>query len=176
MPISNTWRTSIAIAAIVLTGSLPDAALAGPRQDTLLQSYVGNWRGSGLLTGGDQPEKFSCRNQITDGGEGKINYNGRCAVAGLNLQLYGTVKYNDDANRYEGVMTSTTNFKGLAIGRQRGSSIVFDFKQQNLHEGHELTIGATLTLKPADTYTVDFDVWVMDSDTKMSTSVPFVRK
>lgn len=176
MLISNTWRALLAIAALTLAGNLPDAALAGPKQDALLLSYVGNWRGAGLLVGGDEPEKFSCRNLIADGGQGKINYQGRCAVAGLNLGISGTVKYVDDLNRYEGVMTSTTNFKGLAIGRQRGSSIVFDFKQQEKHEGHDLTIGARLTLKTNDTYTVDFDVWIMDSDTKMSTSVPFERK
>jgi hypothetical protein len=175
MAIINTWRTSPLIAMLFLMSSLPNAALAGPTQDTLLLSYVGNWRGSGLLEGGDQAENFSCRNQITDGGQGKINYQGRCAVAGINLTIYGTIKYNDGAGRYEGVMNSNTEFQGVAIGRPRGNIIVFDFKDQKNREGHDLTIGSQITLR-GDTYTVDFDVWIADSDTKMTTSVPFVRK
>lgn len=169
-------KTVLAISGLVLLASSATPSFAGPKQDALLLSYVGNWRGSGELVGGEEPEKFSCRNVIGDGGSGQINYTGRCAVAGLNLNIYGTVKYNDATSRYEGVMNSSTKFEGAAIGRQRGSNIVFDFKQQNRHEGHDLTIGAKLTLKPNDTYTVDFDVWIADSDVKMSTSVPFKRK
>ena len=173
---STYLKTILAISGLVLLASSTQPGFAGPKQDAQLLSYVGNWRGSGELVGGEEPEKFTCRNIIANGGEGKINYTGRCAVAGLNLNISGTVKYNDDANRYEGSMNSTTKFEGVAIGRQRGSNIVFDFKQQNQHEGHDLTIGAKLTLKPSDTYTVDFDVWVKDSDVKMTTSVPFERK
>ncbi len=172
---SNSWKGALAVSGLVLVAALPDVALAGPKQDTILQSYVGSWRGSGELVGGEEPEKFSCRNVIADGGQGKINYQGRCAVAGLNLSIYGTIKYNDDTSRYEGVMSSNTAFTGLAIGRQRGSKIVFDFKQQKQHEGEDLTIGSQITLE-GDAYTVDFDVWIAGSDTKMSTSVPFKRK
>ncbi len=173
---STSLKTLLAISGLVVLAASTGPAVAGPKQDAQLISYVGNWRGAGELLGGEEPEKFTCRNVIANGGEGKINYQGRCAVAGLNLAISGTVKYNDDKNRYEGVMNSTTKFEGVAIGRQRGSNIVFDFKQQNQHEGHELSIGAKLTLKANDTYTVDFDVWVKDSDVKMTTSVPFERK
>ena len=175
MAMTQSWRALLAVAALVFFSGVPGLALAGAKQDALLLGYVGSWKGSGMLTGGDEPEKFSCRNSITDGGQGKINYQGRCAVAGLNLAIYGTIKYNDDTRRYEGTMHSNTEFEGDAIGRQRGSSIVFDFKQQKQRDGHELTIGSKLTLQ-RDGYTVEFDVWIADSEMKMSTSVPFERK
>ncbi|MBU1175102.1 MAG: hypothetical protein KKH72_06825 [Alphaproteobacteria bacterium] len=171
---SKTWHRILAAATLALIFGGPDAAMAGPKQDALLQTYVGSWRGTGELKGGDEPEKFSCRVDVKDGGQGKINYAGRCAVVGMNLQVQGTIAYRDERNRYEGVMNSTTAFKGLAIGRPRGNTVVFDFRGQEKHEGSELTINSQMTLKK-EQIVIDFNVWIAESDVKMSTSVPFDR-
>jgi hypothetical protein len=175
MTFSNPMRRLLSIVAFALLAAGPSAAMAGPQQDALLQSYAGTWRGEGLLEGGDEPETFSCRVDVKDGGKGKINYAGRCAVVGINLQVQGTIAYRDDKKRYEGVMTSNTEFKGVAIGRPRSGGVVFDFRGQEEREGNELTINSQMTLKK-DKITIDFNVWVAESDVKMSTSVPFTRQ
>ncbi len=175
MAIHACWQRGLALGALVVLIGMPEMSFAGPQQAATLQSYIGNWRGSGLLEGGDEPEQFSCRIQVTDGTQGKINYQGRCGVAGINLAIYGTIDYNDDARRYEGVMNSNTEFKGLAIGRQRSSGIVFDFRGQEVRNGDELTINSKMTLKP-ESIVVEFNVWIADSEMKLSTLVPFERK
>ena len=175
MKMHDAWLKPLAAAGLVLLIGFPGIAMAGPTQSALLQSYIGSWRGAGLLSGGEEPENFSCRIQVTDGNQGKINYQGRCGVAGINLAIYGTIHYNDGKNRYEGVMNSNTEFKGLAIGRPRGNTIVFDFRGQEQREGNNLTINSQMSLKK-DSIVVDFDVWIAESDIKLSTSVPFERK
>lgn len=172
---SKPWNRVLAVTALALMIGGPGAAIAGPQQDALLQSYVGSWTGTGELKGGDEPETFSCRVSVTDGGSGKISYVGRCFVVGMNLQVQGTIEYMDDKNRYEGVMTSTTAFRGVAIGRPRGGNVVFDFKAQEKHEGSDLTIDSSMTLKK-EQIVIDFNVWIADSDVKLYTSVPFARK
>lgn len=174
MTFSTTWRAAVATAGVALMLGVPGAALAGPQQSALLLSYVGKWQGSGLLQGGDEAEKFSCKNVVTDGRNGKINYQGRCFVAGINLSIYGTLRYNDKTRHYEGIMNSNTEFQGIALGRVQGSNIIFAFKQEKQREGHELAIDAQMTLKPGK-YTVDFRVRIADSDVTMSTSVPFEK-
>lgn len=173
MKFSRTWRVPAVIAGVALMLGLPTAAPAGPQQSARLLTYVGSWEGAGLLKGGEEPERFSCRNDVK-GGQGKIYYVGRCSVAGLNLRISGTLRYNDGTRRYEGTMDSSTEFKGIALGRARGNDIVFDFKQQNKHEGHDLAIEAQMTLKPGK-YDVDFRVRIADSDITMTTSVPFTK-
>jgi hypothetical protein len=174
MNFSRTWRVSAAIAGVALLLGLPAAALAGPQQSARLLTYVGTWEGAGLLKGGEEPENFSCRNVVTDGKNGKINYQGRCYVAGLNLTIYGTLRYNDQTRQYEGIMNSNTEFKGIARGAAVGGNIVFDFKQQKKHEGQDLAIDAKMTLK-SGSYNVEFRVRIADSDITMSTSVPFAK-
>lgn len=175
MTISKTWQRFASIAILALLASAPNAALAGAKQDALLQSYVGNWTGEGELKGGDEPEDFSCRVEVKDGGQGKINYAGRCAVVGINLRVQGTIAYRDERNRYEGVMSSNTEFKGVAIGKPRGNGVVFDFRGQEVREGNDVTINSQMTLRN-DKITIDFNVWIADSDVKMSTTVPFERQ
>ena len=92
----------------------------------------------------------------------------------MNLQVQGTIDYKDERRRYEGVMTSTTAFRGVAVGRPRGSNVVFDFKAQEKHQGSDLALDSRMTLKK-DQIVIDFNVWIAESDVTLSTSVPFDR-
>lgn len=156
-----------------ITTAVP--ALAGQTEIDLLASYAGDWKGSALLTGGDEPETFTCRLSITKSRQARIFYTGRCALAGLNLAVNGVIAYNDDARRYEAAMTSNTAFSGVAIGKRRGDTIEFDLQERGTREkGGEVTIGAKILLKE-NKVTVDFDIEFSDSGEKMKTSVPLTR-
>jgi hypothetical protein len=135
----------IAAAGVALVSLSP--ALAGPKETAFLESYIGGWKGTGLLTGGESDETFTCRVNVTRGRESKINYAGRCAVAGLNLSVAGTIAYIDARSRYEAAMTSNATFTGTAIGRRQGSAVVFDLKERESDEqGNDMTITAQVLL------------------------------
>ena len=161
------------IALFMFSGAMQ--AQAAQTEMDLLSSYVGDWRGSGELVGGDEPERFTCRMTINQGNAAKINFAGRCAVAGLNLSVRGTIAYNDEARRYEGIMTSNTAYSGLAIGRRSGDSIRFDFQRREVDDkGQDMTVDSHIVLNSAG-ITVEFEVTFNDSGDKMHTSVPFER-
>lgn len=165
-----------ALAAIGLAGAmaLTGNAYAGPKQDALLQTFVGEWTGASTLTGGEAPEDFSCRIIVKNGGSGKINYSGRCSLDRINLSVTGTIAYKDDLKAYRGVMQSNTAFRGEATGRARNGGVVFDFKQSGEHNGGMLTLNSRMELK-GDAITIDFNVWIAESEMKLKTSVPFER-
>ena len=103
--------------APVLSGLSATPAFAAKADLDLIQSYVGNWRGRGPMTNGDQKkETVVCRLEITRSTQEKIGFSGRCALAGGNLSMNGTMAYIVAANRYEAIITSNTEFTGTAIG------------------------------------------------------------
>jgi hypothetical protein len=121
---------------------------AGPTEDEFLASYVGGWRGNGKLVGGEADEEFNCRVSVTPGSEGKINYAGRCSVAGLALSVAGTIAYIDDEKRFEAAMTSNASFSGRAIGVMRGSKVVFDLREPKADDGSDtVTISSQISLE-----------------------------
>lgn len=150
-------------------------AKAGEAELALLQSYVGNWRGSGTVTGGAEPEAFTCRMQITRGNLGKVNYAGRCSLVGLNLSVAGTIAYFDAKGRYEAAMTSNAGFSGLAIGSKIAGGVVFDLRERNLDErGTDMTVTARVTLH-SGTVTVEFHVLFAETGERLQATVPFSR-
>lgn len=150
-------------------------AFAGEAESALLQTFVGSWRGTSVLTGGEEPEDFTCRMSIADGNGARINFAGRCTLIGMNLAVNGTVAYVDENRRYEGAMTSNTAYSGLAVGQQRGDQIVFSFNERNLSDaGQDLTIGSTIILEE-DKISVEFVVTFNESGDTMNASVPFSR-
>ncbi|GHA10235.1 hypothetical protein GCM10007989_00430 [Devosia pacifica] len=159
----------------LLAPMLVSPAFAGPAEYNLLVSYIGNWRGSGQLVGGDRPESFNCRMNIAKGNDTRINYAGRCALVGLNLSVSGTIAYNDANNRYEAAMSSNAGFTGLAIGQRQGDQISFDLREQGRDQsGNDVSIGSEIILKDGG-ITVNFLVEFNDSGDTMSASVPFNR-
>jgi hypothetical protein len=149
-------------------------ALAGPTESAFLESYVGNWKGDGLLTGGDEDEAFNCRVQVTKGREGKINYAGRCSVAGLNLTVAGTIAYIEQSSRYEAAMTSNATFTGIAVGRKQGARVVFDLKERDVHEGDDMTISSQVSLDK-EAIGLSFKYVMEEDGSSMSAAVKFAR-
>ncbi len=82
----------IAIAMSVLVAA---PSRAGEAESALLRTYIGNWSGSSVLRGGEQPEAFTCRLKVTQGRLVKINYAGRCSLVNMNLSVSGTIYFND---------------------------------------------------------------------------------
>ena len=161
--------------AMVLVGLAAAPAMAGPGEQALLASYVGNWRGESILQGGDKPEPFRCRLAVTPGNSGKINYTGRCTLVNMNLSVSGTIGYADNNARYEAVMTSNAGFSGLAVGKQSGNEIGFDLvERQRDRGGNDVAIGSRIFLV-GDSIRVEFQVEFNNSGRLLTTSVPFSR-
>lgn len=168
-------RAGAVLAGPLLALALTGPASAGQAQIDLLMSYIGDWRGSGVVVGGDDNEEFSCRVTISRGGESKIFYAGRCALVSLNLSVSGAIGYNDEGRRYEANMASNTAFSGIAIGRQSGSTITFNLREREVDEqGRDMSIGSTIVLRQ-EQITIEFEVTFADSGESFSTTVPFSR-
>jgi len=164
-----------AMLALVMLGSLAAPAALAARGDVeLLQSYIGNWKGRGTLTGGDS-ESVVCRLTLSPGNDDKVNYSGKCAMAGTNVAVNGTLLYNEAKARYEAAMTSNVTFTGLAIGKKQGNAVVFNLREQNKDEnGEPLTITADIVLKP-EAISVAFKVIFNNSGKTLAAQVPFTR-
>ncbi|MHB1103436.1 MAG: hypothetical protein ACYC0C_11835 [Devosia sp.] len=164
-----------AIAAVMLSGLVAAPAQSGEAELDFLISYVGNWRGAGVLVGGDAPEPFRCRLTVAKGNQAKINYSGRCTLINMNLSVSGTIAFDNGTQRYQAVMSSNAGFTGLAIGRRQGDRISFDLtERQTDRGGNDVRIGSRIQLI-GDSITVDFEVEFNNSGEILTASVPFSR-
>lgn len=164
--------------ALALAGALSIAALApavaGPAELALLQSYIGEWRGRGVLIGANT-ETVVCRLALTQGNQDKVNYNGRCSLAGTQLSVAGTMAYIEASRRYEAVMSSNATFSGVAVGQKRGKGLIFNLRERDEdEEGKELAISAQITLAQ-DAIGVIFDVIYVENGDSLRAEVPFSR-
>jgi|ThiBioDrversion2_1041553.scaffolds.fasta_scaffold06420_2 hypothetical protein len=166
--------------AVVLTGlslagvAAPSAAFAGPAELELLRSYEGEWRGRGQLIGAES-ESVVCRLNISKGNGDKVNYQGRCAVAGQTVAVNGTLAYIDARRRFEAAMTTNAGFTGLAIGQKRGGGIRFDLREREKDEGgNDLQIAAAIDLNKGQ-IVVNFDVTYVSTGDTIKASVPFTK-
>ncbi|MHB1109027.1 MAG: hypothetical protein ACYCZU_01720 [Devosia sp.] len=159
----------------MLSGLVAAPAQSGEAELDFLISYVGNWRGAGVLVGGDAPEPFRCRLTIAKGNQAKINYSGRCSLVNMNLSVSGTIAFDNGTQRYQAVMRSNAGFTGLAIGRRQGDRISFDLtERQTDRGGNDVRIGSRIQLI-GDSITVDFEVEFNNSGEILTASVPFSR-
>lgn len=168
---------SIAIVMMTAMVGLGEAtvAFAGPQEETLLSSYIGDWRGESSLVGGDKPEPFRCRLSVSKGNQGKINYAGRCTLVNMNLSVSGAIGFRDGDKRYEAVMSSNAGFSGTAVGQQDGGNIGFDLvDRQKDRGGNDVEIGSRLFLNDG-AIRVDFQVEFNNSGQVLTASVPFSR-
>lgn len=163
------------IAAFAVAGLSAAPASAGPAENELLLSYVGNWQGQGALVGGQEPEPFRCRLSVSRGNQSKINYAGRCSLVNMNLSVSGTIAYDDAIRRYQAAMSSNAGFTGVAIGRQDGGSISFDLDEKQVDRGgNDVRIGSNIILID-DSITVNFEVEFNNSGQVLTASVPFSK-
>ncbi|WIY54240.1 hypothetical protein O9Z70_06885 [Devosia sp. YIM 151766] len=167
--------------ALALAGLLFSAfaaagpAMAAPADIALLKSYIGEWRGRGIMIGATQ-EPVTCRLSLTQGNQDKVNYNGHCTLAGNNLSVAGTMAYIDANKRYEAVMTSNATFTGVAIGQKRGQNLIFNLREREKDEaGKDLNITAQIQLSKA-AIEVAFEVIYVESGDNLRAEVPFSRQ
>jgi len=169
---------SVALAGLTLSTMMVAAPAYAAKADVaLIQSYIGSWKGGSQLQGefrGKPAGKVSCQLSLSQGNGDKVNYAGKCALAGTTMSVKGTIVFNDPGNRYEAAMTSNVSFSGLAIGKRQGKGILFSFKEKNKDdEGMGMAVNASITLNP-DKIAVNFDV-AFDNGEKLSASVPFTK-
>ena len=175
MTIFGPLSRSIALAGLLVSmGAAATPAFAAPSDVALLKSYIGEWRGRGTLTGADT-ETVVCRLSLKEGNSDKVNYSGRCTLAGTNLAINGTLAYVDASRRYEAAMTSNATFTGIAVGQKRGSGLAFNLRERDQdEEGKEISISANITLS-SDAINVSFEVVYVATGESMRAQVPFSK-
>lgn len=173
---SSKWKLKAAVAALFLLSGAPAIAPAYAAQADLdlLKSYVGKWKGRGVTNAAGGDETVVCRMDITEAEQTKINYNGRCTLAGANISLRGTVGYIDAKKRFEAVMSSNTPFQGVAVGKRSGKGIKFDLKERNPDTGAEYEINADMALQ-TDKIHVSFTLVELATKRKIIANVPFKK-
>jgi len=164
---------AVALAAVMIAPAIP--AVAAQSDIDLLASYVGEWRGRGTMTTTSGEESVVCKLSFVSTQVTKLNYNGRCTLAGGNLAINGTMAYIAEKNRYEAVMSSNTRFTGVAIGTRRGSGIDFTLRQKDPDSGQTVDIDVGFALKN-DRIDVDFTITDVASGHKNTANVPFERR
>lgn len=163
----------VALAAAGSMAALP--AQAAPADVALIQSYIGEWRGRGVLIGANT-ETVVCRLSLSQGNEDKVNYSGRCSLAGTQLSVAGTMAYIEASRRYEAAMTSNATFTGLAIGQKRGSGLIFNLRERDEdEEGKDLNITAQINLQE-ESIEVVFEIVYVESGDSLRAEVPFTRQ
>jgi len=166
------WRAAAVAGLLALSGAAP--AAAAPADVALLKSYIGEWRGRGVLIGANT-ETVVCRMSLTQGNQDKVNYNGRCTLAGTQLSVAGTMAYIEASRRYEAAMSSNATFTGVAVGQKRGSGLVFNLRERDKdEEGKDLNISAQIKLQ-GDNIEVVFEVVYVESGDSLRAEVPFSR-
>lgn len=169
-PLSRT----VALAGLFSVALFSAPAMAAKADVDLLRSYIGSWKGKGQLIG-SETETVVCRLTLSEGNSEKVNYAGRCSLAGTNLAVNGTLSYNDGGKRYEAVMTSNATFTGTAIGKKTGNGVVFNLKEQEKdEEGNEMTISSQIALNSGK-IKVEFNVVFNATGDMLKASVPFTK-
>lgn len=167
---------SVALAGLLVLGgaAATTPAFAGPAEVALLQSYIGDWRGRGTLTGANS-ETVVCRLSLTQGNQDKVNYNGRCTLAGTQLSVAGTMAYVEASQRFEAAMSSNATFSGIAVGQKRGGGLVFNLRERDEdEEGKEMNISAQISLTN-EAIGVVFEVVYVESGDSLRAEVPFTK-
>ncbi len=167
-------RAAALAGVMLVAGAAP--AFAGPAEMSLLESYAGSWNGKGTLTGA-QTETVVCKMSLSKGNGTKLNYTGRCSLAGAQLSVTGTIAYVDANKRYEAVMNSGIgDFRGVAIGQKKGDGIVFDLKQRGTDDsGNDMQIASTVTLSGGNKMAVTFHASFVSTGDTIDANVPFTK-
>lgn len=165
--------------ALAMTGLLAVSgvapAFAAPADVALLQSYIGEWRGRGVLIGANT-ETVVCRLSLNQGNQDKVNYSGRCSLAGTQLSVAGTMTYVEANKRFEAAMSTNATFTGLAVGQKRGGGLVFNLRERDEdEEGKDLNITAQIQLQQ-ESIAVVFEVVYVENGDSLRAEVPFARQ
>ena len=166
------WRAAT-LAGLLVVAAVPPA-LSAPADVAMLKSYIGEWRGRGVLIGANTETVF-CRMTVTQGNQEKINYRGRCSLAGTQLSVAGTMAYVEARKRFEAAMSSNATFTGIAVGQKRGKNLIFNLQERDKDEaGKDLNISARITLE-GEAIHVSFEVVYVENGDSLRAEVPFSR-
>ena len=166
---------AVAVAGVLVTaGAMP--AFADQAGMALLESYIGTWNGKGTVKGA-QEDAVTCKMSLSKGNGTKLNYTGRCSLAGAQLSVTGTIAYVDANKRYEAVMNSGIGgFRGVAIGVKKGDGVVFDLKQRAEDDsGNDVSIASTVALSGGNKMAVTFHAIFNETGDTIDASVPFTK-
>lgn len=174
MKFVGSFARAIALAGLLVSaGVATTPALAATAEIEMLKSYLGNWKGKGTLSGANT-ETVVCKLALTSGNEDKINYSGRCTLAGTNLAVNGTLAYVTAKKRYEAAMTSNATFTGIAVGKKQGNGVVFNLRERDTTKGQDMTISADITLN-GGAISVAFNVVDNKTGDTIKAKVPFSK-
>lgn len=152
-----------ALSGLLLVTAAVPAALAGEAELRFLEQLLGNWRGSGEISGPDGGD-VTCRLVLKPSGS-KVNFNGRCALAGGggSQSFSGSIRYNDRAGRWESSSRGET-----VAGKKSGNNLVFTTAQSDRRGSGT----STMTLSPG-AISVKFDLVDKRTGEKTQGSIPF---
>lgn len=120
---------SLILSAAVL-GMVASPVFAGPAEDAFLAKLAGRYAGAGTV-GGSHAGTVNCTLVIRGTREG-VSYRGTCDVEAYGPQSFsGSIRYSDDARRYEATSPSGT----VTAGVKTGSRITFTAKLHGLATG-----------------------------------------
>jgi hypothetical protein len=124
-----------------------------------------------------EDETVVCKMSLSKGNGSKLNYTGRCQLAGAQLSVTGTIAYVDANKRYEAVMNSGIGgFRGVAIGQKRGENIVFDLKQRAEDDaGNDMSIASSVTLTGGNKMAVSFHAVFNETGDTIDAQIPFTK-
>ncbi len=165
---------AVALAGLLLGGATATSTMAAPADVALLKQYVAVWKGNGTLSGA-YTDSVNCKMSVVGGKGEKVNYAGRCSVAGASLSVNGTIAYVDAQKRYEAAMTSNVGFSGVAIGQKQGDGIVFNLRETNKDtSGNDVTVNASITLSGGK-IVVNFGAVNNKTSEKTNAVIPFTK-
>ncbi len=161
------------ILAPVLSSFSIAPSFAAQNDIDLLKSYIGTWKGRGeIIWHGGDTEAVKCKVNITKADYGKVNYNGRCAFAGGNFSIAGTMAYIDEKQRYEAVMSTSTSFAGVAIGIREGDNIIYELSDKNAETGDSFEIDSQINLNDGELF-IGFTAKNITTGNVVKAEIPF---
>ena len=172
-----TFRPIVCGLVLALAVAQAAPALSSQKDLDLLNSYVGDWSGRGIMGTGDSQETVKCSLAVTSSTQVSVNFNGRCALAGGTVSLKGTMKYAEERNRFEAVLNSNVKFlEGqIAVGRRTSAGLVFTMRPTNPDTNSDLDVAVDMALKNG-VITVDAKVTDTASGAQTSAKVPLEKK
>jgi hypothetical protein len=166
-------RVAVAMVPIVSMTAVPEQSLAAAADVSLLQSYVGDYVGSGTLSGTGKPEAVKCRLSLRSPGNGSVTYTGRCSAVSANFSMAGIFAFV--GNHYEAAMSSSSGQTVTVVGQKRSGGIVFRSSQKESEGGQNSTISSSLALL-GGSISIEFKVQDNATGETSSGAIPFARR
>jgi hypothetical protein len=162
---------------LVILACAPLLSLTGPAaaasEAAMLQSYVGNYTGSGVLAGGTTPQTVKCRLNIQSTAPAVLDYTGRCTAGGAGFSMTGIISFA--GGKFTAAMSSSTlGVTATVAGQKRGDGVVFSSKQNVTMQGSTRAVTSTMALTGG---AIRIDFSAADSKTGKTTSgsIPFAK-